>query len=134
MKELKNGRSEMLPCNIEVLRDIFGKAGYDPHDIAEDLGYNKTYFNKVWARKSIGRTCVSLLAERYNIQPEQYGVVGYYKDAAQEFVRTSVKKAKVLEMLGKGENKDKIELTVMLDRDILKKLIKEAVLEAFDEL
>lgn len=135
MKVLPNGRSRVLSCNYGVLERIIISRGFNLKGLAETLGYDKGYFAKVRSRGKIGETCVRLLKEQYNILPQQYEVEGYV-DAPTEIASNA--KQKVLKKLKKAEDsntlKMKVSMELTLDREELSQLIKEAVLEVFNNL
>lgn len=140
MKELKNGRSKLLACDVPVLLNIMTDRGFYHRQLAEMLGYERGYFTKALQRKAVGMKCVELLKEKYNILPQQYGVVGYEEEEqsmakTEEKVMNDVKK-KVLEKLGKttDENTIKVKLELSISKDELSELIKSAVLDAFNSL
>ena len=131
MKELKNGRSRLLECDYEILANIIHAKGFQLNELAEMMGYNKTYFNKVKARGKIGETCVRLLKERYGILPQQYNVVGY---PDVEIEKPSIVKQKVLNKIKPQTASKQITVQVQLDVDQLSSIIKSAVIEAFNSL
>lgn len=133
MKELKNGRSKLLPCNYAILENIFIAKGLNPRTVAEELGYERGYFTKAKARGAVSETCANLLEQRYGIMPKQYIIY-----ASNEAEKQNAVKQKVLEKLGKAENpnaiKVKVQMELSVDKEELSQLIKEAVLEAFNSL
>ncbi len=133
MKELKNGRSKLLPCNYSILENIFIAKGLNHKIVAEELGYERGYFTKVKARGAIGETCVKLLEQKYGIMSKQYIIY-----ANGEVEKSHAVKQKVLEKLGKADNpnamKVKVQMELSIDKEELSQIIKEAVLEAFNSL
>lgn len=133
MKELVNGRSKVLDCNYEVLKNIIISRGFTPRELAKAIGYDRSYFSKVAHANKIGITCVRLLKTQYNILPQQYEVVGY--EDTEVPVKPTYTKQKVLAKLNKPEPKtESIVLKITVDADQLKQLVKQAVLEAFNSL
>lgn len=136
IKELKNGRSELLSFNTAKLESIFERRGFTLRQVSAMLEYNPGYLTKCIKAGKIGVTCVELLATRLGIAPSEYEVEGYKKSAKKiaEKPAESVKD-KVLKKIEKKEEPVKpIVLQVQIDPSQLKDLIKEAVLDAFNSL
>lgn len=130
MKELKNGRSRLVDCNGAELHNIILSRGFAPRDIAEVLGYSREYFNKVFRTNKIGVTCVKLLEERFGIDSSTY------MDSCS---RLEPKTASIKDKIIRKRDKDRVAvqpivLKAEIDPQQLKSLIKQAVLEAFEEL
>ena len=137
MRELQNGRSKLLPCDYNVLCTLVNARGFTFADIARILGYSSTFFSKVKMKGQISETAARLLKERFNILPQQYGVVGYTEGEIPKSERGSAKQ-KVLKRLGKAESTDSLTVKATVEFSIskaeLSAIVKDAVLEAFNSL
>ena len=71
MKELKNGRSGLMSCDGELLKNVIKVNGYTPKQLAELMNYNSGYFTRCIRNNSIGKNAVEKLKE-YKIMPAQY--------------------------------------------------------------
>jgi hypothetical protein len=102
------------------------------------LDYDKTYFNKVNRNNMIGIKCVALLEERFGIVPDAYGVIDPRSTnlAISAPRKSDVRDKIVRKRDNKQSNVTPIQITVKaeIDPDQLKSLIKQAVLEAFEDL
>lgn len=136
MKELKNGRSELLSFNTKKLESILEQRSFTPRQVSVMLDYNPCYLTKCIKVGKIGLTCVELLATRLGIAPSEYEVEGYKKPAKKPSTKTTESvKEKVLKKIEKREDEQKpIILQVQIDPSQLKDLIKEAVLDVFNSL
>ena len=127
MKELKNGRSTIVRCNGKKLKEVMIQKGLDPHDVAETLHYSRSYFNKPFREGEIGVRCVTLLKENFSIDPASYGVATKRSSAKDKVIRKRERRNSSLVT-------SPIVLNVTIDPVQLRDLIKEAVMEAFEEL
>lgn len=71
MKELKNGRSGLLACDGELLKNVIKANGYTPTQLAELMNYGSGYFTRCIRKNTIGKNAVEKLKE-YKIMPAQY--------------------------------------------------------------
>ena len=154
MKELKNGRSAAVKCDGLKLKDIIASKGFNPRDFAELLNYERSYFGKVFKKNVIGIRCVKLMEDKFGISPLSYGVISddesaraisdLYAKAAIPKISTeeatiapespSIKDKILKKKEQRSANAEPIVVQLTVDPNQIKKIIKEAVMEAFEEL
>ena len=135
MKEIKNGRSKLVSCDAVALKTLITSKGFTPTQLAKLLDYQPGYFSKTFSKKKIGVNCARLLYEKIGIKPEQYGVFGIdFDDTAVPRKKKLTAKEKVIQKKSNKPSASTITIQLQVDAKDLKELIKEAVLEAFDEI
>lgn len=106
----------MIECDWKKLKKEFTKRGLNHNDVAEELGFCRSYFHNCMSRNQISSFASRAIEVRYNIKPEDYKVdVETFKDAAhtnktyqvgQEVIHNVFGKGVVLSVQGVGDNEN----------------------------
>ena len=138
MKELKNGRSTLITCDGVKLKEVIIRRGFEPREVAARLEYSKSYFSKVFRTNKIGKTCVDLLKSKFDIDPGLYLPIKMEVSEGSGSVPTNTIKDIIINKRDEKKQQKaepyQLILKAKIDPDQLKYLIKQAVLEAFEEL
>ena len=106
----------MIECDWKKLKKEFMKRGLNHNDVAEELGFCRSYFHNCMSRNQISSVASRAIEIRYNIKPEDYKVdVKTFTDAAQtdktyqvgqEVVHSVFGKGVILSVQGVGDNEN----------------------------
>lgn len=139
---LKNGRSGVVACNGQMLINLIYKIGFEPRELSVRLGYEKSYFGKVLERNKIGTKAAKMLDEQFGIKPQQYGAAIEGKVEVLPVKRGRKKNENISDIIESPRIKPVVDnidtgvivLKVELDAAQLFSMVKQAVIEAFNNL
>ena len=148
----KHPRGIVVACDGTKLRDILYDKGYSLVKASTELKVGGGTFSRVYKLDRISSTVVALLEQFMDIRPSDYDVHmvedlswGEYDPARKSPSRCPGKNynkehkpVKDIDICPTTpiveKTEEKISITIELDMDIFRALIKEAVKEAFNEI